>query len=145
MQFICEACEEIIENDCCPNGCNLGRRFYSSGRFKISDGTCVATVTARDDIVVRELLCINNDSYQKICNQIEKSRFFYEWSIFSDNDCIKNSLSDFISLKDIRRDVILFCRKKNIQQMPPILELNAVQIAEKSPIFELKKKLKNVM
>ncbi|PKK61132.1 hypothetical protein RhiirC2_856443 [Rhizophagus irregularis] len=145
MQFICEACEEIIENDCCPNGCNLGRRFYSSGRFKISDGTCVATVTARDDIVVRELLCINNDSYQKICDQIEKSRFFYEWSIFSDNDCIKNSLSDFISLKDIRRDVILFCRKKNIQQMPPILELNAVQIAEKSPIFELKKKLKNVM
>ncbi|GBB94992.1 hypothetical protein RclHR1_02460012 [Rhizophagus clarus] len=145
MQFVCEACEEIIENNCCPNGCNLGRRFYSSGRFKISDGTCVAIVTARDDIVARELLRINNDSYQKICKQIEKSRFFYEWSIFSDNDCIKNSLSDFISLKDIRRDVILFCRKKNIQLIPPTLELNALQIAEKSPIFELKKKLKYVI
>ncbi|RIA97696.1 CST, telomere maintenance, complex subunit CTC1-domain-containing protein [Glomus cerebriforme] len=141
MQFVCEACERIIENNFCPNGCNLGQRLYSSSKFKISDGTCNATVTARGDIVIRELLCIGNDSYEKICNQIGKSRFFYEWNIFNDNCYIKKSLSDFTSLKDIRRDVILFCKKKNMEQSPSILELNAIKIAEKSSIFELERKL----
>ncbi|CAG8634802.1 3072_t:CDS:2 [Funneliformis mosseae] len=153
LQFVCEACERIIYNNSCPNGCHLGRRFYALCKFKISDGTCFAIVTARDDIVVRELLCINDDSYRKICDKVEKSRFFYEWTISNDNDFMKKSLSDFISLKGIRRDVILFCRKLHKEKKEKIIdqtqqsstiELNAVRIAEKLPIFEARKKLKLV-
>ncbi|CAG8686673.1 953_t:CDS:2, partial [Acaulospora colombiana] len=143
IQLVCEICEQVYCDNSCPSGCILfPPKFRVEGKFEVKDGTSKATAVVKDEQLLRELLRLNDDQYQKIFRAATQKKIYHCYD--------KNNLLNQVSTcSSIGEEIILYCRPISQQTLgrnalPIRIELGVIDVEEVQPDKETLKYLQSL-
>ncbi|CAG8556603.1 4981_t:CDS:1 [Dentiscutata erythropus] len=144
VYWICEICDQILVNNSCSNHCSLAKhKLHTEGKFEVRDGTSAARVFAKDELVLRALMSLNDDSHQKICLDAARKKIEYSWK---QSENINRNWSKEYTNSIIGRDINLFCQPlfQKISGTKNIIKLKAIRIENISPTIEAYKRIQHL-